>query len=156
MDLSAPHRPRHLQIPKFHRDIFRDTLIIISPSNATTPMELITTISPGRFSYWEEEEKELWTPTPATFRCRECRIEVTSEVIFTNGRASLSASLIIVTIIGALALVTLGGSLLFLPLALIPLVVTRWKDVKHRCPGCKMPQGLFKRKIWKSEVIGQE
>ena len=153
---NTPTRPQHLQIPKFHREIYRDTLIIISPNNQTTPMELISTTSLGQFSYWEEEEREYWTPTPTKFRCRECKIEVTSEVLYVNGGTSVKVCLIIVTIIGSFAFVTLGASLLLLPLALIPLVVRRWKDVKHRCPGCKMPQGLFKRKIWKSEIIVQD
>lgn len=142
---SKPIRPQHLRIPKF----YRDTLIIISPATFNTSLEYINSNN----SYWEEEEKEFWTPTPLKFRCRECKVQVTSEIIFINGKASLSASLILLLIIGIISVLTLGGGLLLLPLALIPLVIKRWKDVKHRCPGCKMPQGLFKRKFGKNDVF---
>ncbi|KAI6645668.1 hypothetical protein LOD99_12931 [Oopsacas minuta] len=130
---SKPNRPQHLRIPKLHRD----TMVIISPVTLNTSHEVMSTTPMGRWSIWEEEEKDFWTPSPLKFRCRECKIEVISEIIYINGKASLSAGI------------------LLLPLAIIPLVVKRWKDVKHRCPSCKMPQGLFKRKIWKSEVIIQ-
>ena len=148
---SSPPRPSYLKIPEL---ICRETLIIISPLTAKSTDTPLFILSDYLAS--EEQEREHWPPTPIKFRCRECKIEVLSDIIFVNGEASVRLSLIIVAVVGGAAILTCGIGLLFLPLALIPLVVKKWKDVKHICPGCKMPHRIFKKKFWKRNKVTQE